>query len=299
MGRIVRTISADASAVCSAIDGTDIVAEIERIHRTSAVATAALGRLALGTSLIGFGLKDKDDSVTVRVNGGGPIGGMTAVSDSFGNVKAYCDESIVELPLKPNGKLDVGAAVGSSGSITVIKDLSLKEPYVGQTELVSGEIAEDITNYFAVREQVPTVCALGVLVNPDLTVKKAGGFILQLLPFSPDECIDAIEKNIAAMPSVTTMLELGMTAEEIAMKALEGLEPNVLDDFEVSYKCDCSRERTERILFSLNKKDIESLAEDEVTEVRCHFCDKVYHFTRDEILELLSRKQAVSEKSVD
>lgn len=299
MGRIVRTISADASAVCSAIDGTDIVAEIERIHRTSAVATAALGRLALGTSLIGFGLKDKDDSVTVRVNGGGPIGGMTAVSDSFGNVKAYCDESIVELPLKPNGKLDVGAAVGCSGSITVIKDLSLKEPYVGQTELVSGEIAEDITNYFAVSEQVPTVCALGVLVNPDLTVKKAGGFILQLLPFASDECIDAIEKNIAAMPSVTTMLELGMTAEEIAMKALEGLEPNVLDDFEVSYKCDCSRERTERILFSLNKKDIESLAEDEVTEVRCHFCDKVYHFTRDEILELLSRKQAVSDKSGD
>ena len=297
MGRIVRTISADASAVCSAIDGTDIVAEIERIHKTSAVVTAALGRLALGTSLIGFGLKDKDDSVTVKVNGGGPIGGMTAVSDSFGNVKAYCDENIVELPLKPNGKLDVGAAVGSSGSITVIKDLGLKEPYIGQTELVSGEIAEDITNYFAVSEQVPTVCALGVLVNPDLTVKKAGGFILQLLPFAPDDCIDTIEKNIASMPSVTTMLELGLTAEEIAMNALNGLEPNVLDDFEVAYKCDCSRERTERILFSLSKKDIESLAEDEITEVKCHFCDKVYRFTRDEILALVTRKQSVSENS--
>ena len=297
MGRIVRTISADASAVCSAIDGTDIVAEIERIHKTSAVVTAALGRLALGTSLIGFGLKDKDDSVTVKVNGGGPIGGMTAVSDSFGNVKAYCDENIVELPLKPNGKLDVGAAVGSSGSITVIKDLGLKEPYIGQTELVSGEIAEDITNYFAVSEQVPTVCALGVLVNPDLTVKKAGGFILQLLPFAPDDCIDTIEKNIASMPSVTTMLELGLTAEEIAMNALNGLEPNVLDDFEVAYKCDCSRERTERILFSLSKKDIESLSEDEITEVKCHFCDKVYRFTRDEILALVTRKQAVSENS--
>ena len=290
MGRIVRTISADASVVCSAIDGTDIVAEIERIHKTSAVVTAALGRLALGTSLIGFGLKDKDDSVTVRINGGGPIGGLCAVSDSMGNVKAYCDENIVELPLKPNGKLDVGGAVGVDGTITVIKDLGLKEPYVGQTELVSGEIAEDITNYFAVSEQTPTVCALGVLVNPDLTVKKAGGFILQLLPFAPESCIEVIEKNIAAMPSVTTMMELGLSAEDIAMKALDGLEPNVLDDFEVAYRCNCSREKTEKILFSLSKEDIESLAEDEITEVKCHFCDKVYHFQRDEIIALKERK---------
>lgn len=290
MGRIVRTISADASVVCSAIDGTDIVAEIERIHKTSAVVTAALGRLALGTSLIGFGLKDKDDSVTVRINGGGPIGGLCAVSDSMGNVKAYCDENIVELPLKPNGKLDVGGAVGVDGTITVIKDLGLKEPYVGQTELVSGEIAEDITNYFAVSEQTPTVCALGVLVNPDLTVKKAGGFILQLLPFAPESCIEVIEKNIAAMPSVTTMMELGLSAEDIAMKALDGLEPNVLDDFEVAYRCNCSREKTEKILFSLSKEDIESLAEDEITEVKCHFCDKVYRFTRDEIIALKERK---------
>lgn len=291
MGRIVRTISADASVVCSAIDGTDIVAEIERIHKTSAVVTAALGRLALGTSLIGFGLKDKDDSVTVRINGGGPIGGLVAVSDSCGNVKAYCDENIVEIPLKPNGKLDVGTAVGRNGTVTVIKDIGLKEPYVGQTELVSGEIAEDLTNYFAVSEQVPTVCALGVLVNQDLTVKKAGGFILQLLPFAPEECISVIEKNISSMPSVTTMLELGLTAENIAMNALSGLEPNVLDDFEVSYKCDCSRERTERILLSLSKKDIDALSEDEITEVKCHFCDKVYHFTRDEIIAIREKKQ--------
>lgn len=290
MGRIVRTISRDASVVCSAIDGTDIVAEIERIHKTSAVVTAALGRLALGTSLIGFGLKDKDDSVTVKVKGGGPVGSLTAVSDSYGNVKAYADENIVELPLRPDGKLNVGGAVGNNGSITVIKDLGLKEPYVGQTELVTGEIADDITNYFAVSEQIPTVCALGVLVNPDLTVKKAGGFILQLLPFAPDECIDVIEKNIADMPSVTTMLELGLSAEDIAMKALSGLEPNVLDDFEVNYRCDCSRERTERILMSLSKEDIDSLAEDEITEVKCHFCDKVYHFTRDEIVAMREKK---------
>ena len=290
MGRIVRTISKDAAVVCSAIEATDIVGEIETIHETSAVVTAALGRLAMGTSLIGFGLKDKDDSVTVRINGEGPVGTLTAVSDSMGNVKCCCDNSVVEIPLKSNGKLDVGGAVGVNGTITVVKDLGLKEPYVGQTELVSGEIAEDITNYFAVSEQTPTVCALGVLVNPDLTVRRAGGFIIQLLPFASDACIDVIEKNIAKMSSVTNLLELGYTAESIAMLALEGLEPNVLDNFEVSYKCGCSRERTERILYSLNKKDIAELSQDEVTEVKCHFCKKSYRFSRDEILALLSRK---------
>lgn len=289
MGRIVRTISKDAAVVCSAIDGTDIVAQIEKIHQTSAVVTAALGRLALGTSLIGFGLKDKDDSVSVRVNGGGPVGNLVAVSDSFGNVKAYCDEPVVEIPLKPNGKLDVSGAVGVNGTICVVKDLGLKEPYVGQTELVSGEIAEDITNYLAISEQTPTVCALGVLVNPDLTVKQAGGFIIQLLPFASDECIDVIEKNIQTMSSVTNLLELGYTAEQIAMRALEGLEPNVLDDFEVNYKCGCSREKTEKIIISLGENDIRELSEDEVTEVKCHFCGKVYKFTSEEILSLIKK----------
>lgn len=226
----------------------------------------------------------------MRINGEGPVGTLTAVSDSMGNVKCCCDNSVVEIPLKSNGKLDVGGAVGVNGTITVVKDLGLKEPYVGQTELVSGEIAEDITNYFAVSEQTPTVCALGVLVNPDLTVRRAGGFIIQLLPFASDACIDVIEKNIAKMSSVTNLLELGYTAESIAMLALEGLEPNVLDNFEVSYKCGCSRERTERILYSLNKKDIAELSQDEVTEVKCHFCKKSYRFSRDEILALLSRK---------
>lgn len=289
MGRIVRTISKDAAVVCSAIDGTDIVAEIEKIHGTSAVVTAALGRLALGTSLIGFGLKSKDDTVTVRINGGGPVGNLVAVSDSFGNVKAYCDEAVVEIPLKPNGKLDVSGAVGVNGTISVIKDLGLKEPYVGQTELVSGEIAEDITNYLAVSEQTPTVCALGVLVNPDLTVKQAGGFIIQLLPFASDDCIDVIEKNITSMSSVTNLLEMGYTAEQIAMRALEGLEPNVLDDFEVKYKCGCSREKTEKIIISLGERDIRDLAEDDVTEVKCHFCGEVYKFTSEEILNLIKK----------
>ncbi|MCC8196043.1 MAG: Hsp33 family molecular chaperone HslO [Ruminococcus sp.] len=289
MGRIVRTISKDASVVCSAIDGTDIVSEIEKIHKTSAVVTAALGRLAMGTSLIGFGLKDEGDSVTLRINGGGPIGSLTAVSDYLGNVKCYCDNNIVEIPLRPDGKLNVGGAVGTDGTLSVIKDLGLKEPYIGQTELMSGEIAEDITEYFAESEQTPTVCALGVLVNPDLTVKRAGGFLLQLLPFAPDESIDIIERNISKISSVTSLMEQGMSAEDIALMTLDGLEPNVLDDFEVSYRCDCSRERTERILKSLGEKELRELSQDETTEVKCHFCGKAYKFTSAEILSLIEK----------
>ncbi len=288
MGRIVRAISKDASVVCSAIEGKDIVSEIERIHKTSAVCTAALGRLALGASLLGFGLKGKDDSITLRINGGGPAGSLIAVSDSFGNVKAYIQNPIVEIPLNEMGKLDVRGAVGTDGTLSVIKDLGLKEPYSGQVPIVSGEIAEDITSYLAGSEQVPSVCALGVLVNPDLSVAQAGGFLIQLLPFAPDEAIDVIEKNINSMQSVTKLLSSGMTAEEISMKALEGLDPNVLDDFEVNYKCDCSRERVKRALVSLGKEQLEDIAKDEKTEVKCHFCDKSYNFSSDEIKALIN-----------
>jgi molecular chaperone Hsp33 len=291
MGRIVRTISADASVVCSAIDGRDIAGRIEQIHKTSAVCTAALGRLALGASLMGFGLKGDNDSITVRMSGGGPAGALIAVADSRGNVKAYIQNPVVELPLNSVGKLDVRGAVGTEGTLSVIKDLGLKEPYSGQIPIVSGEIAEDITSYLATSEQVPSVCALGVLVNPDLTVAQAGGFLIQLLPFAPDEAIDIIEKNIKGMQSVTTMLSEGMSAEDIAMKALEGLDPNVLDDFEVGYKCDCSRERVERALLSLGADELEKLAEDENTEVKCHFCDKAYNFTRDEVLKLAASRK--------
>ena len=289
MGRIVRTISKDASVVCSAIEGKDIVAELERIHQTSAVCTAALGRLALGTSLLGFGLKGKDDSITLRINGGGPAGSLIAVSDSFGNVKAYIQNPVVEIPLNNVGKLDVKGAVGTDGLLSVIKDLGLKEPYSGQVPIVSGEIAEDITNYLATSEQTPSVCALGVLVNPDLTCAEAGGFMIEVLPFAPDEASDVIENNIRAMHSVTQMLSSGMSAEDIAMKALEGLEPNVLDDFDVRYHCDCSRERVERALISLGVEQLRDLAQEENTEVKCHFCDKAYNFSSDEIEKLLKR----------
>lgn len=286
MGRIVRTISEDASVVCSAIDGRDIAARIEEIHKTSAVCTAALGRLALGASLLGFGLKGEEDSLTIRLAGGGPAGTLIAVADSYGNVKAYVQNPVVELPLNSVGKLDVRGAVGTDGTLSVIKDLGMGEPYSGQIPIVSGEIAEDITSYLATSEQVPSVCALGVLVNPDLSVAQAGGFLIQLLPFAPESAIEAIEKNIKEMQSVTQLLSQGMSPEEIAMKALEGLNPNVLDDFEVGYKCDCTKERVERALMSLGNDQLEELAEDEVTEVKCQFCDKAYHFTREEIRAL-------------
>lgn len=287
MGRIVRAISKDASVVCSAIDGQDIVARIEEIHKTSAVCTAALGRLTFGASLLGFGLKGKDDSITLRMSGGGPAGTLIAVSDSFGNVKSYIQNPVVEIPLNSVGKLDVRGAVGTEGTLSVIKDLGLKEPYSGQVPIVSGEIAEDITSYLATSEQVPSVCALGVLVNPDLTCAKAGGFLIQLLPFAPDEAIDIIEKNIQSMQSVTQMLSAGLTAEDIALRALEGLEPNVLDDFKVGYVCDCSRKRVEKALVSLGSDQLEELSKDEITEVKCHFCDKVYNFTSEEVKALI------------
>ena len=288
MGKIIRTISADASVVASVIEAKDIVSEIERIHKTSAVVTAGLGRLAMGTSLLGFGLKGKDDTVTVRINGNGPAGTLLAVSDSYGNVKAYVQNPVVELPLNPLGKLDVAGAVGKNGNISVIKDLGLKEPYVGQSPIVSGEIAEDITNYLAVSEQVPTVCALGVLVNPDLSVNCAGGFLIQVLPFASNEVITCIENNIKDISAMTKLLSEGKSAEEIGLMLLDGLNPNVLDNFEVFYKCDCSKDRVEKALISLGPKQLKEISEDPVTTVDCHFCNKQYSFTSEEVRDLIN-----------
>lgn len=287
MASVVRTISADASVTATAIDALDIVSEIERIHKTSAVITAALGRTAIAASLMGMGMKSTTDSLTVRINGGGPSGSLIAVADGMGNVKAYVQNPVVEIPLNKYGKLDVAVAVGNDGTLSVVKDMGLKEPYVGQVPIVSGEIAEDIANYYAVSEQKPTVCALGVLVNPDLTVKAAGGFLIELLPFADDNVIDTIENTIKSLPSVTNMLSSGMTSEDIAMKVLDGLNPNVLDKFNSCYKCDCSRERVERALLSAGKDELNSMAdEQEVTEVCCQFCDKKYNFTSDELRKL-------------
>ena len=287
MGKIVRALSADGSVLCSAINSTDIVNEIFRIHQTTPVATAALGRLATAGCIMGAMLKGEDDSLTLRVNGGGPAGTMVVAADYRGNVRCYTEHPEVDLPLKPNGKLDVSGYVGKDGFLGVVKDLGLKEPYATQVPIVSGEIAEDITSYYAVSEQIPTVCALGVLVDRDWTVKAAGGYIIQLVPPINEKAIDIIEKNIADMQSVTQMMEAGLSSEQIALKGLEGLDGEVLDSWDVSYKCKCSRERTEEMLISLGRDELNKLAaEDEKTEVCCHFCDKKYYFTRDEILKL-------------
>ena len=288
MAKIVRALSADGSALCSAIDSTDIANEIFRIHGTSPVATAALGRLASAGAIMGAMMKAETDRLTLRVNGGGPAGNIVVAADYMGNVKCYADNMTADLPLKPNGKLDVAGYVGTEGFLGVIKDLGLKEPYATQVPLVSGEIAEDITGYYATSEQIPTVCALGVLVDRDLTVKHAGGFLIQLVPPINEKAIDVIERNIGVMQSVTELMEKGLSPEEIALMGLEGLGGEVLDSWECGYHCGCSRERTAQILVSLGEKELSALAqEQEDTEVCCHFCNKKYRFTPDEIRVLL------------
>ena len=288
MGKRIRCLTRDGTVMAMFLDSKDIVAEAERIHQTSAVVTAALGRLLTATSMMGQMLKGADESVTVKLSGGGPAGTLLAVADSSGNVRGYAQNPVVEIPLKTNGKLDVSGAVGTDGQLTVIRDEGNGEPYSGCIPLVSGEIAEDITRYYAVSEQTPTVCALGVLVDTDLSVKAAGGLLLQLLPHCPDEVIDRIEKNVSRLEPVTTMLERGLTPEEILGRALAGMEFDVLDTGEPVYRCTCSRRRVERALLSMGEKALQELPDEQgQTEVTCRFCDKVYQFSRGELERLL------------
>lgn len=289
MGKLIRCISTDGTLTVMAADTTDIVNEAVKIHKTSAVTSAALGRLLTAASLMGSALKGRDDSITVKINGGGPAGTVLAVSDSSGNPRGYVQNSVVEIPLNDKGKLDVKGAVGTDGFLTVIKDLGLKEPYVGQIPIVSGEIAEDITQYYATSEQVPSVVALGVLVNPDLTIKAAGGFIIQLLPTAMDDTIEKVEKSIQNIESVTQMIEKGMTPEDICHHVLSEFEIEELDSASPVYKCSCSRQRVEAALISTGKEALEEMAQDEKTEVGCQFCNKKYVFTPKDIRELLKR----------
>ena len=289
MDKLVRCISSDGTLVIMAADTTQMVETAQEIHKPSAVVTAALGRLLTAASLMGSMLKGKDDSITLRINGGGEAGTVLAVSDSDGNTRGYAANPIVEIPLNSKGKLDVAAAVGKDGSLTVIKDLGLKEPYVGQVPIVSGEIAEDITSYYAISEQIPSVCALGVLVNPDLSVKNAGGFIIQLLPTASDDTIDKVEEDIKDIPPVTAMLSDGLTPEEICKKVLPNFELEVLDESAPEYKCNCSRERVVRALISTGVDELNELAKDENTEVKCQFCTKAYNFSSTDIKEIIKR----------
>lgn len=291
-GKLKRYLSEDGAVVCSVLDGTEMCREMERIHKPSAVCTAALGRLSMAASLIGYTLKNAGDTVTVRLDGGGPAGILLAVADDLGNVKSYVEQPIVELPLNAKGKLDVAGAVGTDGTIFVIKDIGLKEPYSGQTALVSGEIAEDVTQYFADSEQVPSACGLGVLVNPDLTVACAGGYLIQLLPFAPESDIAQLEENLKDVTSVTDLMQSGMTADDIAQKLMAGLSAELLDESEPEYACDCSRERTARMLCSLDIPTLQEMA-DEMPEIEvcCHFCNEKYVFTPDELREMIKEKE--------
>lgn len=288
MGKIIRTITSTGEVMCIAVDATDIVERAQQIHKTSAVTSAALGRLLSAASMMGDMLKGKDDSVTLRISGDGPAGSVIAVADSEGNCRGYVSNPVVEIDLNSKGKLDVSGAIGS-GTLTVMKDLNLKEPYVAQIPLVSGEIAEDITAYYATSEQTPTVCALGVLVNPDLSIRAAGGFMIQLLPFASEEAISGVEKSIEGLPSFTQMLSSGMTLEAICKRALQEFEIEILDESEPVYKCYCSKERVEAALISTGKAELEDMAKDEKTEVSCHFCDAVYTFASKEIIDLSKR----------
>ncbi len=289
MGKLIRCITDDGLVSITAVDSTDIVNTAQEIHQTSAVTSAALGRLLSAACMMGSSLKYGSESVTLRVKGSGPAGSVLAVSDSEGNVRGYVQNPVVEIPLNSKGKLDVAGAVGADGTLSVIKDMGLKEPHTAQIPLVSGEIAEDITSYFAISEQTPTVCALGVLVAPELTIAAAGGFLIQLLPAAGDETAQRVEKGLAGLPSVTQMLSQGLSPEEICSRALPDFNVEKLEESTVTYRCSCSVEKVERALVGTGRAELEDMAKDPETSVTCHFCRKKYVFTPNEILALARR----------
>ena len=286
--QITRAMTKDGLVNAVAITSAGIVERARQIHKLLPTATAALGRLLSAASMMGNMQKTEDGSITLQIKGGGPLGTLLAVSDAEGNVRGYVDNPQISLLEKHRGKLDVGAAVGNDGMLTVIRDLRMKEPYVGSVELVSGEIAEDITAYFAQSEQTPTACALGVLVGRDQTVSVAGGYLIQLLPDAPDALIDRLEAGIRAAGAVTPMLSEGLTPEAMLRRVLDGFELEFLENTPVSYRCYCSRERVTSTLIAIGRKDLEEIvAEGKPINLECQFCDQVYTFTPEEISDLL------------
>jgi len=288
MDEIVRAISGDGLIKIAAVSTKNLTERARQIHKTLPVATAALGRTMAAASILGNALKESDASLTVRINGGGPLGSIIVVSDPMGNVRGYVQNAFVDLPLKENGKLDVGAAVGTNGMLTVIRDLNLREPYVGSTQLISGEIAEDFTAYFVESEQTPAACALGVLVDTDQSVLASGGYIIQLLPGAPEELLERLEKNIAACGAVTGMFMSGLTAEGVILKVLDGFSPRVLERGDIEYRCLCSRERVREVLAGIGGDELSDMERSgEPVEVTCQFCDAVYTFEVSELLEMM------------
>lgn len=286
---IVRATAANAQIRAFAITSRELVEQARSIHNLSPVITAGLGRLLTAGAMMGSMLKGENDVLTLQIRCDGPVRGLTVTADSKANVKGAALESQVMLPPNSIGKLDVGGAVGN-GILSVIKDMGLKEPYVGQTQLQTGEIAEDLTYYFATSEQVPSAVGLGVLMEKDNTVKQAGGFILQLMPFAEDETISALEEKLKTMDSVTKILDDGNTPEQLLELLLGDLGLEINDRIPTGYHCDCSRERVERAMISIGKKDIQEMIDDgKQVEVRCQFCDKVYHFEVDDLKKMLKQ----------
>lgn len=293
MDRMIRCITSDGSIMAAAVDTTEIVAIAQELHHTSAVATAALGRLLSGASLMGAMLKKENASLTLKVNGGGPLGSVVAIGDSHGNVRGYVEHPDVELPLKPNGKLDVGGGVGRDGLLMVVRDMGEGEPYVGQVRLATGEIAEDITAYYAISEQIPTVCALGVLVDKEQhQAMLSGGLLIQVLPGADNTAIDRLEANIRTLEPVTTMLAKGMSMEEICAKALDGFEMEILDEYRVKYVCTCSREKVIQAFSSMKKEELLSLADETgYAEAVCQYCCRKYRFSQEELEQIAEQAQ--------
>ena len=288
---IVRVSAADSQIRAFAASTRGLVEHARQIHGMSPVATAALGRLLTAGAMMGSMMKGEKDLLTLQIGCSGPIGGLTVTADSRAGVKGYVHNPLVNLPPNAQGKLDVGGALGA-GMLSVIKDLGLKEPYVGQTNLVTGEIAEDITYYFAASEQVPSSVALGVLMNKDNTVRQAGGFIIQLLPFAGEEVIAGLEKKIAQLHSITALLDQDMTPEQILESVLGEFGLEITDTIPTQYYCNCTKERVAKALISIGKKDLrEMIEEGRPIEVNCHFCNTNYEFSTEELKELLRRAQ--------
>ena len=287
---ILRAMSADGFVKAVAINSKHIVERARTIHRTTPTATAALGRTLTACAMLGNMQKIENGSVTLQIKGGGPLGTVLAVSDAEGNVRGYVQNPHITLLEKYAGKLDVGAAVGTDGLLTVIRDLQMKEPYVGSVELVSGEIGDDVTAYLVQSEQCPSACGLGVLVDVDHSVKAAGGFILQLLPGAPEALIDRLEAGIAAAGSVTSMLEAGRSLREMLTRVTGGMELEFFEPTEVAYRCYCTRDRVEATLISLGREELTQIAEEgKDVQVECQFCDTEYKFTPEDVRAILAK----------
>ena len=288
---IVRATAADNQIRAFAATTKELVEKARAAHDTSPVATAALGRLLTGGVMMGAMMKGEKDLLTLQVKGDGPIGGITVTADSQGHVKGYVENPDVLLPANALGKLDVGGAVGN-GMLRVIKDMGLKEPSVGQVALETGELGDDLTYYFATSEQVPSSVGLGVLMEKDNTVKQAGGFIIQLMPFTDEKVIEALEKKISEVQSVTSMLNLGMTPEDILNELLGEFHPEISEKIPAEFHCDCSKKRVEKVLISLGKKELTSIINDgKPVELKCHFCNSGYTFTTEELKEILKKSR--------